>query len=229
VGLLETYLKALVLRGDDEETVIGWKFLSLLGEMWGLGWIDEMSQDQGGRSTTDLAETTVDLTFHQVTRRVQLLRANGLVVVVPTTGYGKRYGLTDTTRQGMAMVAGLGRWRQDPRFTLGNGGLTPFEMDILLRVSLPLITLAGQEGKILKLGITAGPRGGSRALLVTTDEDGHMHHTIDTGVPVDAWAIGSLDSWFAVLIDGNRGPMRTGGSLRLIDGCLKGLYQELWN
>ena len=232
VGLLDAYLKALVLRGDGGETVIGWKFLSLLGEMWGLGWIDELSQDQEGRSATSLAETTAGLTFHQVNRRVQILQANGLVMAAPVVGRSKRYGLSAMTRQGMAMVAGLGRWRQDPRFIQGNGGLAPFEMDILLRVSLPLITLAGQTGKVLKLGITAAPGregGESRALLVTTDEAGHMHYTIDTGVPVDAWAIGSLASWFGVLLDGNRGLMRTGGSLRLVDGCLKGLYQALWN
>ena len=40
------------------------------------------------------------------------------------------------------------------------------------------------------------------------------------------YAVGSIAAWYAALLDDNRGQLRAGGNLKLVDECLKGLDED---
>lgn len=206
-----------------------WTVCGLLGEMWTYGWIEELGQ--GGRSATDLAEATAEMTFHQVSRRTHQLLSWSLLYESPGKGHRKRYQMCDQTRHAMALMAGLGRWRQQHVEGEEEGGLTVGEMTTALRASLPLLQLPEHQERSIKLGIvgTTGLDGqrGSDTLTVHVSAGGGVR-CVKAKPSEDAWAIGTVDTWFAALLDGDRGRMRVGGDLDFVDDCLKRVHEVLW-
>jgi DNA-binding HxlR family transcriptional regulator len=206
-----------------------WTVCGLLGEMWTYGWIEELGQ--GGRSATDLAEATAEMTFHQVSRRTHQLLSWSLLYESAAKGQRKRYQMSDQTRHAMALMAGLGRWRQQHVAGEEGGGLTIGEMTTVLRASLPLLQLPEHQERSIKLGIvgTTGLDGqrGSATLTVHVSPGGAVR-SVKAKPSEDAWAIATVETWFGALLDGDRGRMRVGGDLDFVDDCLKRLHETLW-
>jgi DNA-binding HxlR family transcriptional regulator len=229
--LVDAYASAALLReGGRQIDDAGWTSLCLLGEAWESGWVDELSR--GARSTTDLAEARRGLTFHQVSRRVHLLKSSGLLREHASRGRGKRYQLDEQARRGMALLLGLGRWRQRHPTMEGRSGLTVQEMVTALRTSLPLVRLIDRSGASIKLGVAGatdenGGRG-SATLLSKLGPDGSAHCISEASDQVDGWALGTTNTWLAALLDGNRGRMRVGGDLEIVDAFLVQLHEALW-
>jgi hypothetical protein len=44
----------------------------------------------------------------------------------------------------------------------------------------------------------------------------------------DGLAAATINTWFGVLLDGNRGRVKVRGDLKLVDACLTQLYDVLW-
>ncbi len=228
--LIDAYAKASIPwvsgpgSGDGVWTVCG-----LLGEMWTYGWIEELGH--GGRSATDLAEATAEMTFHQVSRRTHQLLSWSLLYESVARGHRKRYQLSEQARHGMALIAGLGRWRQQHAAGEEEGGLTVGEMTTVLRASLPLLQLPEHQERSIKLGIvgTTGQDGqrGSATLTAHVSAGGTVR-CVKAKPSEDAWAIGTVDTWFSALLDDDRGRMRVGGDLDFVDDCLKLLHEVLW-
>jgi DNA-binding HxlR family transcriptional regulator len=206
-----------------------WTICGLLGEMWTHGWFQELGL--GGRSATDLAETTSAMTFHQVSRRTHQLMSWNLLHESTIRGHRKRYQLSDQARHGMALIAGLGRWRQQHTLGQAEGGLTVTEMTTTLRASLPLLNLPTHQERNIKLGVVGktglGGEHGSATLSVHVSAGGAIR-CVKEKTSEGAWAIGTVDTWLAVLVDGDRGRMRVGGDLDFVDDCLKLLYGTFW-
>jgi DNA-binding HxlR family transcriptional regulator len=226
--LVSTYLST-----THEEAVDGthhWTSIALLGEMWESGWVTRLSEEP--HSPTELSELTLGMTFHQVNRRLHMLRARRLLDECAHGGRGKRYCLAAGSRRGMALVAGLGRWRERSGLVRQQCGLTVPEAATLLRASLPLLKLPDHPEGRVKLGLV-GPmsnngEAGSATLLVKVGRDGSLR-PYDSEAPANAWMAGTIDIWLAALVDGNRGRMRVGGNLKLVDAVLGGIYEALWN
>ncbi|HWC47965.1 MAG TPA: winged helix-turn-helix transcriptional regulator [Solirubrobacterales bacterium] len=206
-----------------------WTVCGLLGEMWMHGWVDELGQ--GGRSATDLAEATSDMTFHQVSRRTHQLMSWSLLYESTARGHRKRYQLSDQTRHAMALVAALGRWRQQHVDGQVERGLTVGEMEAALRASLPLLQLPEHQERSVKLGIvgTTGENGsrGSATLTIHVSGGGTVR-CVKEKAAEDAWGIGTVDTWFAALLDGDCDALRTGGDSELVEDCLTSLHETLW-
>lgn len=228
--LINTYAKASLPWVDGPGSGDGlWTVCALLGEMWTHGWIEELGH--GGRSATDLAEATSQMTFHQVSRRTHQLLSWSLLYESTARGHRKRYQLSDQTRHAMALLAGLGRWRQQHVDEEEAGGLTVTEMATALRAALPLLQMPEHQGRSIKLGIvgTTGSDGqrGSATLTAHVSPGGAVR-CVKERPSEDAWAIGTVDTWFAALLDDDRGRMRVGGDLDFVDDCLKLLHEMLW-
>jgi DNA-binding HxlR family transcriptional regulator len=229
--LLESYATASAPWVSPPGTGDGiWTLCGLLGEMWTCRWVDEMTH--GGRSATDLAEGTAGMTFHQVSRRTHQLMSWNLLYESPAThGQRKRYQLSDQTRQAMALVASLGRWRQQHVDGQAERGVTVGETAAVLRASLPLLKLPDHQERSIKLGVagTTGPDGecGSAALTAHVSGGGKVR-CVKEKTSEDAWALGSVETWLAALLDDDRGQLRAGGDLDLVDDCLKRLHEVLW-
>ncbi|MGN6557271.1 MAG: winged helix-turn-helix transcriptional regulator [Solirubrobacterales bacterium] len=214
-------------EGDDGR----WTSLALLGEMWASGWIAALSY--AALSPTELSEMTPGMSFHQVNRRVHLLRSRGLLDESTHAGRGKRYTLTTWVRRGVGLIAGIGRWREQHGVAERRHGLTGPETATVLRVALPLVKVNGGSNRQLKLGVVGARDGsgrrGAEVLLVSIGRDGSLRCASDSDRPADAWAAGATDLWLSALVDGNRGRMRTGGDVKLLDACLAQLRTALWS
>jgi DNA-binding HxlR family transcriptional regulator len=206
-----------------------WTVCRLVGEMWAYGWIEELAQ--GGRSATDLAEATSEMTFHQVSRRTHQLLSWSLLYESTAKGHRKRYQLCDQTRHAMALIVGLGRWRQQHVAGEADGGFTVGEMATALRAALPLLQLPEHQERSIKLGIvgTTGLDGerGSATLTIHVSAGGAVR-CVKAKALEDAWGIATIETWFAALLDGDRAEMRTGGDIDFVDDCLGRLHEVLW-
>lgn len=206
-----------------------WNVCGLLGEMWAHGWLEELGH--GGRSATELAEATSKMTFHQVSRRTHQLMSWSLLYESTARGHRKRYQLSDQTRHSSALIAGLGRWRQQHVAGESARGMTVPEMTAVLRVCIPLLRLPEHQERSIKLGIvgTTGLNGqrGSATLTVHVSAGGAVR-CVRAKASEDAWAIGTVGTWFASLLDGDQGGMRVGGDLDFVDHSLKRLHETLW-
>lgn len=229
--LLDAYAKASAPWVSAHGSGDGmWTLCGLVGEMWACGWVEELSH--GGRSATDLAEATAGMTFHQASRRTHQQMSWNLLYESAVRGQRKRYQLSDQARHSMALIASLGRWRQQHVNGEADGGLTVREMGTLLRTCLPLLEIPAHPETSIKLGIvgTTGEDGqrGSTTLTGHLSADGKMRCVKDKASE-DAWAIGIVDTWFAAILDGDRSRMRVGGDLGLVDDTLKLLHEVLWS
>lgn len=204
--------------------------LNLLGELWKLGFLDELSYEP--RSLAQFARGEHELTFHQVNRRIGLFLSSGLLTASPPTGNGKRYELTRYGRRCMALIAGIGRWRRH-LLPHGTPGLTIAEMAAVLRVAMPLTVLPEHIGESIDLSVTgAADASGHRdmqTLRGTVGVDGTVRCTPEAGELAAGAAGATINIWFAALLDGNRGRMRVRRDLDLVDSFLTQLYDTLWN
>lgn len=223
-----SYALSRTPTGDEDGW---WTSLALLGEMWSSGWAAELGS--GSKSPTELSEMTPDMSFHQVNRRVHLMRANSLLCEGVRPGRRKRYKLTKAARQKMALIVGIGRWRERHGIAERQYGLTGPEAATVLRVALPLVNLSQYPGTRIKLGVVgardAGGGRGSEVLLVQVGHDGSPRCDSEVDSPADAWAAGTVDLWLSALIDGSCSRMRVGGDVAAFEACVAGLRAALWN
>jgi DNA-binding HxlR family transcriptional regulator len=207
-----------------------WSPLNLLSQLWGLGFVEKLSHEP--QTLTQLAGGPHGLTFHQVTRRMRLFTDIGLLVPRPPGGPGRKYDLTEHGRRRMALIVALGRWRHRYVLTGEATGLTGTEMASILRSVLPLILVPEFAGMTFNFGVASpmdkyGQRT-TEGLQGSIGRDGAVRCDQALEVTVDGSAVGTMNTWLSALMDGNRGRMRSGGNLPLLDACLTQLNEVLW-
>jgi DNA-binding HxlR family transcriptional regulator len=215
---------------SPDNAIKSWGSLKPFGQFWESGFVERLSREP--RTLTQLAGGPHGLTYHQVTRRIRSFTEVGLVLGGPSRGHGKCYELTEHSRRRVALIVALGRWRHRFVLTGGQSGLTGTEMATVIRAALPLILLPNFAGLSINLGV-AGPtdKYGQRAveaLQGVVGMDGAVRTDLTARSTVDGSVVGTMNTWLAALLDGNRGRMRSGGELSLVDACLIQLHGVLW-
>ena len=226
--LLDGYAGASTRRATLSDGAGRWSDLSLVAELWDSGLMTELSR--GPRSPTELSTAPCGLTFHQANRRAQIFKASGLLFEEPGKGRIRRYGLTESARRAIGLVTGIARWRL--RYGAPDGSaFSALEMAAVLQVALPLIELAGREGTRLKLGVadplSEGRLTDGQTLLMEVSERGGLRQMDDVRPRADAWALATVNTWFASILDDRRGRMRIGGDAELVESFLSGLHHAL--
>jgi|GEM_PF-887553 len=226
-SFVDSTMGNLPRRGNGAEP---WEALAVLGDFWELGLIDELSE--GTRSVIEMARTCHPMTYHQVNRRAGLFATYGLAMSFNANGNGKCYELSDEGRRCMGLIAGIGRWRQRHLLENGSPGLAVEEMATVLRATLPLVRLPEYGGRCIDLEVsgTADENGyrATRSLRGQIDRDGTIRCEHRSRTSADGSAAATINTWFGVLLDGNRGRVKVGGDLPLVDSCLTQLYDGLW-
>lgn len=213
---------------SNEAGGLSWEALCKLGELWEFA----AELGYGSRSLVNLLDGTEGMTYHQVRRRAWQLVEAGLLSTTLHNSSGRHYELTDCSRRRMVVIAALGRWRHRYLLADGTPGLEVEEMATVLRTTLPLVTLPKHSGRSVDFVVT-GPEDkyGDRdtaGLRCTVTEDGTPQISELTEENPDGSATATLNTWFAALLDDNRGRIRARGNLPLVDACLTQLYDELW-
>lgn len=230
--LVEAYATASMKRlGSGGVEIHSSGSLALLAEMWESGLFEVLNL--GPCTATELAHVGHGLSFHQVSRRTSLFVIGGLIAEAQDGGRRRRYELTAQARRGMAMVAGLGRWREKHVVPKREPGLTTLEVAHLLGAALPLVALSGQAEKRLRMTVVSsdGDQTANEDLLIEMAPDGAVTRQLEPAMDVDGWARGKVAAWIDVLVrersSGSR--IRVGGEHGpLAKDVLGTLSEVLW-
>lgn len=205
-----------------------WGSLAMLADLWESGLIDELNL--GPKSPTELAQLEHGLSYHQVNRRAGLFAIGGFLREETSRGNRRAYALTDKARRGMALIAGIGRWRRCHIVPSGSSGLTPEEAAGVLRTALPLVTLPEHNGK--KLGIEISPVGGEGhegdAVWARVAEEGSVRCCEGPLAEVDGHARGKVTAVVDTILDGPRNGLLLDGDEQLVKECFERLHSILW-
>jgi hypothetical protein len=186
--------------------------------------------NSGPCTATELARVDHDLSFHQVSRRISLLAIGGMIREAEDGGRGRRFELTEESRQATALIAGLGQWRERYAVLPEEAGLTAGEVAELLRATLPLVVLPNHSGRHFKLTVTSSSTSASneeREIWAEVAADGVVASCAARPDP-DGWGRGIAKEWTRTLL-GSGGKIRTGGDGGpVVKACLQAMNEALW-
>lgn len=205
-----------------------WGSLAMLADLWESGLIEELNV--GPKSSTELAQLEHGLSYHQVNRRAGLFARGGFLQEDLGPGNRRAYALTERARRGMALIAGIGRWRRRHVVPSGTSGLTPREAAGVLRTALPLVSLPEHEGKKLRVEIAAA--GSARdevdAVWARVTEEGSVRSCEGPFEDVDGRASGKVTAIIDTVLDGPHNGLQLDGDEDLLRTCFERLHSILW-
>ncbi|MGN6274922.1 MAG: winged helix-turn-helix transcriptional regulator [Solirubrobacterales bacterium] len=219
--LMEAYAEASLSRlPSGEINAHAWGSLALLADLWESGMVYELNL--GPRSLTELSRGRHDLSYHQVSRRANLLAIGGFVQERPNGGRRRSYALTDKARRAMALVAGIGRWRRRHVVAKGKAGLDVPEAAAVLRTALPLVCLPEHSDK--SFGISVG----DEDVWAYIESDGRVLGCPSPPDDPACRARGEVAMWVDMLLDGPPKSLQAEGEVHLIQTCFSRLHAALW-
>lgn len=227
--LVVAYAEASFIRlPDGRIDAHAWGSLGLLADLWESGLVEELNL--GPRSSTELARLEHGLSYHQVNRRAGLFAIGGFLREDVGPGNRRVFALTDHARRGMALIAGIGRWRRHHVVPEGTSGLTPREAGGVLRTALPLVALPEHGGK--SLGIEIAPMGQNGdegdAVWAMVEPEGNVLSCEGPLPEVDGRARGEVTAFVDTILDGPQNGLRLDGDEHLIKACFERLHSILW-
>ncbi|HEX5526695.1 MAG TPA: hypothetical protein VFX44_05795 [Solirubrobacterales bacterium] len=219
--LVEAYATASLSRlPNGEIDAHAWGSLTLLADLWEARMIEVLHR--GPQSPTELSRGPHGLSYHQVSRRASLFAIGGFIEERQDNGRRRRYALTERARRAMALVAGVGRWRQRHLVAEGEMAMTPGEAASALRTALPLVALPEQTGKGLQIKV------GTEKIRVRIEDHGGLREGEPLVPNVDGEARGKVEAWLDALVTGSTSGIRTEGDSALTETLLSHLYRALW-
>jgi DNA-binding HxlR family transcriptional regulator len=219
--LLNAYADASLSRlPSGEIDAHAWGSLALLADLWESGMVDALNL--GPCSLTKLSRARHGLSYHQVSRRANLLAIGGFIHEVSDSGRRRCYTLTEKARRAMALIAGIGRWRRRHVVPRGTPGLDAPEMATALRTALPLIVLPEHRDKSFGIGVA------DEDVWVRVESDGRVLNCTSEPEDLDGQVQGGVKTWVDTLLDGPPEKLSTKGDSHLIRTCLSRLHAALW-
>jgi len=225
--LVSAYADASFIRlPDGRIDAHAWGSLAMLADLWESGLVEELNL--GPKSPTELAQLEHGLSYHQVNRRAGLFTVGGFLREEVSRGNRRAYALTDKARRGMALIAGIGRWRRRHVVPAGTSGLTTQEAAGVLRTALPLVALPDHPGK--KLGLEIAPMNGEDpdAVWATVAAEGSVRSCEGPLKEVDGHASGKVTDFVDTILDGPHNGLRLNGDEQLVKACFERLHSILW-
>jgi DNA-binding HxlR family transcriptional regulator len=197
-----------------------WGSLALLADLWESGMVDGLNF--GPCSLTELARGRHGLSYHQVSRRANLLAIGGFVHELSAGGRRRSYALTDKARRAMALIAGVGRWRRRHVLSAGNAGLSVTETATVLRTALPLVALPEHGGKGFGIGVA------EEDVWARVEPDGSVFSCASAPANLDGHVRGEVKTWVDTMLDGPPETLSANGDGGLVKVCLSRLHAALW-
>jgi DNA-binding HxlR family transcriptional regulator len=183
------------------------------------GWSSTLMRALANRSftLTELAEAIPGVSYPALERRIASMRSSGQIEPVQRKGRGTPYKVTDWLRQAIAPLAAAGRWE---RRHLGDASppITEIEVEAAFLLTLPLAPLPPYaQGSCVLAAQTdpVEPSARNRRLAgvdVEVAAGAVVSSVAAIGGEPTTWAVGTPDTWFEMVIDGQVRDLRVGGA-----------------
>lgn len=206
-----------------------WGSVTLLADLWESGMFKELST--GPCTATELARVSHDLSFHQVSRRINLFVISGLIQETDGGGRRRRYELTGQARRGMGLIAGLGRWRERYVVAPGEAGLTLDETAEVVKAVVPLVALPEHAGECfeLRMSLPEGVNGaGGETVWVELTPNGEAVARDSNPPESEGWGRGKVGDWIEALVRDDSGVRCGGADGEAVATCLHKMHEALW-
>lgn len=200
------------------------------------GWGSTMLRALAARplSLTELSSVIADHSYPALERRLSAMRAARQVVPRPDDGRGaKPYAVTDWTRQAVAPFVAAGRCECEHLSSVTEP-LTRIDIEAAFLLAVPLVDLEVTRGGSCLLAVDTGTTGDGES----KERLAGVHVEIRDGevtscnsrlqMEPSTWAIGSIGSWVAAILEGRLDRLRLGGhDPHLAKDAIAGLHASL--
>lgn len=202
------------------------------------GWSSTLMRALANRSftLTELAGLIPDISYPALERRITWMRASGQIEPIEKKGRGTPYVVTDWLRYAIAPLAAAGRWE---RRHLGNEcpPVTDFEVEASFLLTLPLAPLPEYARGTCMLAAQTDPtepdarEPGLAGVCVEVTKGQTQSCAPEVRTEPQTWAVGTPNTWFEAVIDGQIEDLRIGGvnpqlALDLVNGIHFALFSD---
>lgn len=183
-------------------------------------------------SLTELDKRIAAVSYPTLERCLDTMRLAEQLEVGKRSSKGTPYTVTDWLRRGLGPLALGARWehRHQPD---GVDPIDPSDIDGALMLGSPLFKLSGNVSGVCQLAVKI-PDGKKqrRSLGFVEVQGGEIgFRAVYPQVKPDAWASGTMDTWFATVIDADTSGLKVGGNTELaeavFDGVRQGLFEDV--
>jgi DNA-binding HxlR family transcriptional regulator len=185
---------------------------------------------EGPLSLTELDKRISTISYPTLERCLDTMRLAEQLDVGARSPKGTPYAVTDWLRRGLGPLALGARWEHRHR----PDGVDPIEksdIDGALLLGGPLFKLSGEVSGVCQLAVRV-PDGKKqrRSLGFVEVQSGKVSfRAVYPQVKPDAWASGTMDTWFATVIDADTSGLRMSGDRDLTEAVCDSVHRALFD
>jgi DNA-binding HxlR family transcriptional regulator len=184
----------------------------------------------GPLSLTELDKRISSISYPTLERCLDTMRLAEQLEVGERTPKGTPYAVTDWLRRGVGPLALGARWehRHQPE---GVESIEQSDIDDALLLGGPLFKLSGEVSGVCQLAVKI-PDGKKqrRSLGFVEVQSGRISfRAVYPQVKPDAWASGTMDTWFATVIDADTSGLKMSGDSDLAAAVFDSLHEALFD
>jgi DNA-binding HxlR family transcriptional regulator len=184
----------------------------------------------GPLTLTQLDKRIAAVSYPTIERCLQTMRLARQLEVGERSNKGTPYAVTDWLRHGLAPLTHAARWEHRHQ---ADGAAAVDHIDIAdaLILSAPLFRLPGRLSGICQLAVNepGGSRDDRRLGYLEVRRRELTYGQVYPDISPDAWASGTVDSWFATVIDTNAGKLKLSGDRKLASDIFERLHNTLFD
>lgn len=184
---------------------------------------------EGPLSLTELDKRIAAVSYPTLERCLDTMRLAEQLDVGARGPKGTPYAVTDWLRRGLCPLALGARWEHRHRPD-GVDSIDQNDLDGALMLGGPLFKLSGHVSGVCQLAVKI-PDGKKqrRSLGFVEVQSGEIRfRAVYPQVKPDAWASGTMDTWFAAVIDADASGLRMSGDRDLAEAVFDGVHQALF-
>lgn len=183
----------------------------------------------GPLSLTELDKRIATVSYPTLERCLDTMRLAEQLEVGARSPKGTPYAVTDWLRRGLGPLALGARWEHCHRPD-GVHSINHSDIDGALTLGGPLFKLSGEVNGVCQLAVKV-PDGKKqrRSLGFVEVQSGKLSfRAVYPQVKPDAWASGSMETWFATVIDADTSGLKMSGDRDLAGAVFDGVRQALF-